>query len=208
MKKVFAILLATLMLISMLAGCGSTAAGSTASSVAASTPASEAGAADAAQAADITLWTYPIGSWKDAATVDGIIAEFNKVYPEITVKVEYLDYSTGDDQVTAAIEAGTTPDIIMEGPERLVANWGAKGKMVDLKDLWTPEALKDIGATSAAVVAACTGADGAYYEYPLCMTTHCMAINYEVFEKADALQYLDLENRTWTTENFEKALTA
>ena len=55
---------------------------------------------------------------------------------------------------------------------------------------------------------ACKGADGKYYEYPLCMTTHCMAINYEVFEKADALQYLDLENRTWTTENFQKAMKA
>ena len=39
---------------------------------------------------------------------------------------------SGDDQVTSAIEAGTTPDIIMEGPERLVTNWGAAGKMLDL----------------------------------------------------------------------------
>ena len=34
-----------------------------------------------------------------------------------------------------------------------------------------------------------------------------MAINYELFEKADALQYIN-EDRTWTTENFEKALQA
>ena len=80
--------------------------------------------------------------------------------------------------------------------------------MVDLSDLWTADATKDINATSAAIEAACTGKDGAKYEYPLCMTTHCMAINYEVFEKANALQYLDVENRTWTTENFAKALKA
>ena len=128
----------------------------------------------------ITLWTYPIGSWGDSATVDGIVAAFNEQYPDISVSVEYLDYTSGDDQVTAAIEAGTAPDIIMEGPERLVTTWGAAGKMVDLSDLWDDEALADISAVSEAVVNACRSSDGAYYEYPLCMNAHCMAINYEV----------------------------
>ena len=41
----------------------------------------------------------------------------------------------GDDKVNAAITAGKAPDLIMEGPERLVANWGAKGYMVDLADM-------------------------------------------------------------------------
>lgn len=49
---------------------------------------------------------------------------FNKEYPDIQVTVGYLDYQTGDEQVSAAIAAGTTPDVIMEGPERLVAGWG------------------------------------------------------------------------------------
>lgn len=198
MKKLLALLLALVLVVSVFAGCASKPA---------ETPSSEAPSSDAAQPTSITLWTYPIGAWKDAETVDGFVKAFNAQYPEITVKVEYLDYSTGDDQVTAAIEAGTTPDIVMEGPERLVSNWGAKGKMVDLSDLWAVNGA-DINKTSAAIEAACTGKDGAKYEYPLCMTTHCMAINYEVFEKAGALQYLDLENRTWTTENFAKALKA
>ena len=200
MKKFLALALALVMALSLVA-CGSEPATSTPTE---STPA-EGGAAGGT---NITLWTYPVGAWKDEATVNGFIAKFNEAHPEIAVKVEYLDYTSGDDQVTAAIEAKTTPDIILEGPERLVSNWGAKGKMVDLADLWDDEALKDISATSQAVVNACKSADGKYYEYPLCMTTHCMAINYEVFEKADALQYLDLENRTWTTENFQKAMKA
>ena len=162
----------------------------------------------AEETTEITLWTYPIGSWVDDATVQGIIANFNAVHPEIKVTVQYLDYTSGDDQVTSAIEAHTTPDIIMEGPERLVTNWGAAGKMLDLSDLWTDEALADIKATSEAVVAACIGADGKYYEYPLCMTTHTMTINRNYFEKADALQYIDEETHTWTTENFVKACEA
>ena len=54
---------------------------------------------------EITLWTYPIGSWSKSDVVDEIVANFNAVYPDIKVKVEYLDYTSGDDQVTAAIEA-------------------------------------------------------------------------------------------------------
>ena len=55
---------------------------------------------------EITLWTYPIGSWSKSDVVDEIVANFNAVYPDIKVKVEYLDYTSGADQVTAAIEAG------------------------------------------------------------------------------------------------------
>lgn len=155
----------------------------------------------------ITLWTYPIGKWADDATVQGFIADFNAIHPEIKVNVQYLDYQSGDDQVTTAIEAKTTPDIIMEGPERLVANWGAAGKMLDLTDLWA-DTKDDIAAASAAVESACKNAEGKYFEYPLCMTTHCMVINYNDFEKANALQYIDEKTHTWTTENFIKACEA
>ena len=102
-------------------------------------PAGNVFAADS-ESTDITLWTYPIGNWGDAATVDGMIANFNEAHPEINVTVEYLDYTNGDDQINTAIEGGQAPDIVLEGPERLVANWGAKGLMADLSDMWTDDA--------------------------------------------------------------------
>lgn len=157
------------------------------------------------EATDITLWTYPIGNWGDAATVDGLLANFNEAHPEIHVTVEYLDYTNGDDQINTAIEGNQAPDIVLEGPERLVANWGAKGLMVDLADLWTDDAKSSIYES---VEKACKGSDGVYYEYPLCMTAHTMAINRDVFEAADALQYLDEETGTWTAEGFQKAVQA
>ena len=167
-------------------------------------PAGTVFAADS-ESTDITLWTYPIGNWGDAATVDGMIANFNEAHPEINVTVEYLDYTNGDDQINTAIEGGQAPDIVLEGPERLVANWGAKGLMADLSDMWTDDAKE---AIYDSVEKACQNNDGVFYEYPLCMTAHTMAINRDIFEKADALQYLDEENHTWTTENFVKAVQA
>ena len=211
MKKQVSALLAAGMAASLLVGCGGGAASSSAApaSTAESTTSEAAPAestdAAAGQAADITLWTYPIGKWGDSDSVNELLADFNAQYPDIHVTVEYLDYTNGDDQVNTAIEGGSAPDLVMEGPERLVANWGAKGLMADLSDLWTDEQKADI---SASVEAACKSSDGAYYEYPLCMTAHCMAINKTVFEAAGAMQYVDEDTHTWTTENFLKAVQA
>ena len=198
MKKLIALALAVVMVLS-LGACSVQKAETPAPTAAPAPAATEAAAAPV----EISLWTYPIGNWGKQEVVDQLLAKFNAAYPNITVKVEYLTYTDGDDKVNTAIEGNAAPDIVMEGPERLVANWGAKGKMVDLADLWTADAKADIYAS---VEAACNNGSGAYYEYPLCMTAHCMAINKTVFEETGAWQYVDAETHTWTTENFLKAV--
>ena len=180
MKKLIAILLVAMMVLSM-AACT---------------------VEDTSKQTEITLWTYPVGNWVDAKTVDALIADFHAAYPNIKVTVEYLDYTTGDDKVNTAIEGNQAPDIIMEGPERLIANWGAKGLLVDLKDIVPAGTYESVAAT-------CTSANGEMYELPVCMITHCMAINRDVFEAAGALQYLNEETRTWNSvEDFFKAVQA
>lgn len=124
MKKALALVMAGAMALSMVACGGGSTSTATSGSTAASTGTSTA---SSGAATEITLWTYPIGSWQKEETVNGFIAEFNKQYPDIKVNVEYLDYTNGDDKVTTAIEAKNTPDIIFEGPERLVSNWGRQG---------------------------------------------------------------------------------
>ena len=206
MKKILAMLLALVMVLS-LAACSvekapaETNAPETQAPVAGNETPDETKAPEA-EKVEISLWTYPIGNWVDEATVASLIADFNAAYPNITVKVEYLDYTNGDDKVNTAIEGNQAPDIIMEGPERLIANWGAKGLLVDLSDI-VP------AGTYESVVATCTSANGELYELPVCMITHCMAINRDVFEAADALQYLNEETRTWNSvEDFFKAVQA
>ena len=203
MKKTLALTLTASMVLSLTA-CTGGAQTSTKAPESKDTPAETTAAAEAAgDSTEISLWTYPIGNWGDQASVDALLAEFNAAHPEVKVKVEYLTYADGDDKVNTAIEGKTAPDIIMEGPERLVANWGAKGVMADISDLWTDDVKAD---TLTSVEAACRNADGVYYEYPLCMTAHCMAINRDVFEETGAWQYVDEATHTWSTENFLKAV--
>lgn len=161
------------------------------------------------EATEITLWTYPIGGWGNQETVDGLIADFEAANPGVTVTVEYLDYTNGDDQVNTAIQGKETPDLIMEGPERLVANWGEKGYMVDISDLLDSDDKTEINASA---LAACTHTSGAVYEYPVVMTAHCMAVNLTRLTAAceaagiTVADVLDVESHTWTTEGFFKAV--
>ena len=198
MKKLLAMLLALCMVFALCA-CGQTAA------PAADPAPAQTDAAPAAEPVNITLWTYPIGGWGNADTVDALIAAFEDANPGITVTVEYLDYTNGDDQVNTALEGGSAPDLIMEGPERLVANWGAKGYMVDLSDIWDAT---DKAEVNAACVAACFTADGACYEYPLVMTAHCMAVNMTKVKEVGADQYIDTDKHTWSTDGFLKTVDA
>ena len=159
--------------------------------------------ASAEPAKELTLWTYPIGNWSNPEAVEALMANFEAA-SGIKVTVEYLDYTSGDDQVNTAIEGNAAPDLIIEGPERLVMKWGVGGYMVDLGELYESEEAQGIYES---IKNACQF-DGTYYEYPLCMVAHNMAINYDVFEAADALQYINLDDHTWTTENFIKAVDA
>ncbi|MCD8161558.1 MAG: extracellular solute-binding protein [Clostridiales bacterium] len=224
MKKILSLVLALAMALSLAACGGSSDSGSSSSSTGDSSSSEgssssessstesegdaegDASGSDSAEVADsITLWTYPIGNWGTEATVNELVEGFYEA-TGITVTVEYLDYTAGDEKVNTAIAAGEAPDLIMEGPERLVADWGASGYMVDISDLLDDT---DIAEINEAALAACYGDDGAVYEYPLVMTAHCMAINKTVFEAAGAMQYLDEETHLWnSTEDFFAAIEA
>ena len=157
-----------------------------------------------AAAGEITLWTYPIGDWGKEDKVKAITDAFT-ADTGISVKVEYLAYADGDDKVNSAITAKNAPDLIMEGPERLVTNWGDKGYLVDLSDMFDDTDKSEI---NAAAMAACTHSNGSVYEYPLVVTAHCMAINLDAFKEAGADQFLNLETHTWTTSDFINAVDA
>ena len=201
MKKLLAILLALTMVLG-LAACGGGGDQGTTTPPADTTEKEPADTQPSGGGDTITLWTYPIGNWGQEDKVKAITDAFT-ADTGIAVKVEYLAYADGDDKVNAAITAKGAPDLIMEGPERLVTNWGDKGYLVDLSDMFDDT---DKGEINAAAMAACTHSNGSVYEYPLVITAHCMAINLDAFKEAGADQYLNLENHTWTTRDFINAV--
>ena len=187
MKKLLALLLALLMLLS-LAGCGK-----------------QAQEDEEPAVIELTLWTFPAGDWGDPAAVETLLTQFNSVYPDIHVTVQCLDEATGDDKLSTAVDGGVSPDILLAQPDRLIKAWGAEGMLADLSDMWDDA---DKAEVSAACQSACFTSDGKCYAYPFAMNVQCMAINYDAFVTAGADQYIDLETRTWTTEQFTQAVKA
>lgn len=187
MKKLLALLLALLMLLS-LAGCGK-----------------QAQKDEEPAVIELTLWTFPAGDWGDPAAVEALLTQFNSVYPDIHVTVQCLDEATGDDKLSTAVDGGVSPDILLAQPDRLIKTWGAEGMLADLSDMWDDADKQEVNAACQSV---CFTRDGKCYAYPFAMNVQCMAINYDAFVTAGADQYIDLETRTWTTEQFTQAVKA
>ena len=199
MKRPLAFLLAAGMTL------GLTACGDPSQPGSSNAPASSSPSANSPDSSAVTLdlWSFNIGSFTEASNWDSILTAFNDKYPDITVNVTPINYQDGDQKLTSAITSGSGPDIIFEGPERIVGNYAREGLMVDLSDLWSKS-----GSDIAEGISSVSQLDGTYYMYPLSAAAHCMAINYEVFEAAGALQYIDEETRTWSTDDFKAAMQA
>lgn len=187
MKKLFSLLLALTMLLSA------------------------AGIALAAEpTTEIVWWAFPTFAQKSKDDAPGtyeqtLIDAFQAKYPNIKVKLETIDFQSGPEKITTAIEGKTQPDVLLDAPGRIV-EYGKNGKMVNLNDMFTEEMKADV--PNKALLQACS--DGTnYWMYPLSTAPFFMVINKEMFEEADALQYVNLEgDRSWTTENFVKAVEA
>ena len=209
MKKILSLGLATAMVVGTLAGCGgnkpaeTTAAPET--TTAAATDASKAPETTAAGGTtDIVWWAFPTFG-VDTGYEQEVVDAFTAKNPDINVKVEYIDFTSGPDKLTAALTSGTAPDILFDAPGRII-EFGEAGYLVPLDDM-LDELKSDL--TSQSLIETCVGADGTAWMYPISSSPFYMGLNKEALEKADALQYVNLEgDRTWTTENFVKMCEA
>lgn len=208
MKKIIALALALVMALSLAACSAEKAPAETKPAEtqgAAAAPAETEGAPAApAAASEITVWVYPVGGWGDENKVKPLVEKFT-ADTGISVKLEWLAYADGDDKVNAAITAGNPPDVIMEGPERLVANWGVNGHMVDLRDMIDDT---DRAEIAEAALTAGTATDGSVYLYPMFLTANCMAVNYTAVKEAGAEANIDLDTRLWSVEQFDNTVKA
>ena len=154
---------------------------------------------------ELTLWTYPYGEFSNPETVQMLVNQFSSVYPNVHVTVECLTEENADEAVSAAVEGGEAPDLIWTTPDRPMNDWQGLGCMTDLAPLWDDN---DRAEVLEACQRACFTEDGESFLYPIAMNVYCMAINYDAFVQAGADKYVDLETRTWSDEDFIKAVRA
>ena len=114
---------------------------------------------------EITWWAFPT-----FATVDdtvgkyeqSVIDTFQAANPDITVKLEMIDFQSGPEKIATAIEGGTAPDVLFDAPGRII-DYGKNGKLATLDDLFTDEYKADIANEN--IIGACSDGEH-YYMYP------------------------------------------
>lgn len=155
---------------------------------------------------EITWWAFPVFTQEKAEDGVGtyekkLIAAFEKANPEIKVKLETIDFTSGPEKITTAIEAGTAPDVLFDAPGRII-QYGKNGKLADLNDLFTEEFTKDVNNDK--LIQSSKAGDTAYM-YPISSAPFYMALNKKMLKDAGVL---DLVKEGWTTDDFEKVLKA
>ena len=155
---------------------------------------------------EITWWAFPVFTQEKADDGVGtyeksIIEAFEKANPDIKVKLETIDFKSGPEKITTAIEAGTAPDVLFDAPGRII-QYGKNGKLADLNDLFTEDFVKDVNNDN--IIQASKAGDTAYM-YPISSAPFYMAMNKKMLEDAGVL---DLVKEGWTTDDFEKVLKA
>lgn len=155
----------------------------------------------------LTWWIFPNFVQDNGAQPgtyeQSVVDAFQKIHPEIKITIETLDFQSGPDKITSAIQGGTAPDILFDAPGRII-DYGNNGKLASLDDMFTEEMIKDIN--NDAIIEASKG-NGVAYMYPISTSPFYMSINKDMWEKSGAMQYVNLEgDRSWTTDDFEKAI--
>lgn len=203
MKKLISTLLASAMLLGLVAACGTD---TTQKSTEATPTTTTEDKKMTDEKVELNFWAFPTFGSADMdpiAYTQSMVDAFQASHPNIKVNLEMIDYASGAEKIKTSLEAGTAPDILLDAPGRLI-EYGLAGKMVDLASLFTDEYVADIG--NEALLSALKG-NGTYYVAPIGATPFTMAFNKEAIEKSGAVEFMNLEgDRTWTTENFLKAL--
>ena len=164
------------------------------------------GSSEASGKTEITWWAFPTFTLEKADDAVGtsekkVIAAFEEANPDITVKLETIDFTAGPEKITTAIEAGTMADVLFDAPGRIIT-YGKAGKLAPLDDLFTDEFIKDVD--NEAIIKASKAGDTAYM-YPISSAPFYMAFNREMVKDAGVE---NLVKEGWTTDDFVKVLGA
>lgn len=153
---------------------------------------------------EITWWAFPTFTQENSSDAVGtweqkLIDAFEAENPDISVKLETIDFTSGPEKITTAIEAGTMADVLFDAPGRII-NYGKSGKLASLNDMFTDEFVKDVN--NDVLLQASKDGDTAYM-YPISTGPFYMAFNKAMLADAGVL---DLVKEGWTTDDFVKVL--
>jgi len=192
-KTVFVLILMTVILVSGCAAPAPTAA--PAVTAEATEVQSQPTEVPAAEALPIEMWTYYGDTGPAAACVKTAAEDFNAMQSQYVLNIRNLAFTDFNQQLTTAIAAGATPDlIIVDNPDN--ARYAAAGALADLTDK-----VKEWGAGDQYLPGPWNSTlwEGKNYGIPLGSNTVVLWINVDLATAAG----LDVNNPPKTWDEFE-----
>ena len=186
MKKIIALLLASVMVVGLFAGCGAEPAASTDTSAAATeggAATTEAPTASDAAPVDMTLTVW--GPQEDQADDNGwlptMCKKFNEMHPEWNITFKYGVCSEGDAGKNVTADPSAAADVYFFANDQLGTLMQANA-IAQLGGKYLEEVTAD---NSDSMMASVTGTDGGVYGVPFTANTWFMYYDKSVFSEED-----------------------
>ncbi len=161
---------------------------------------------------ELTVWLTP--QWKgvfsgneEGADYDSFFKEaanrYHEANPDVNVKVEVIDGSTRDENLSVAQQTNTLPDIVFEGAFTM-SSFYHKDAIVPIDDIIAEEDRKDI---SDGIWDNCT-IEGKTFIYPFFHMPGTFVYNADMFKEAGLENEIggQYEIKTWTPDEFKGIL--
>lgn len=186
MKRRIAVLLAGCMVMTALAGCGSTGGEQKETETGSkenkevtekSQDIGESSGAEDTISGEITMWT---GTWNDGL-MDTLLEGFYEKYPDVKVKFEYLPWDGMEDKYLSALQAGAGPDVLDMAIAWTIP-YASMGKLQKLDEYIEKNQIDVSDYYEGAVETLYK--DGSYYALPYRSETMCLFYNKDLFEAA------------------------
>ncbi len=144
----------------------------------------------------IVFWNGYTGP--DRPAVEELVAEFNRMYPDVEVKMEIMPWDSLWQKLMPALISGKGPDVMGFSVSR-VPEFARAGRLEPL-DSYFKESELDLSVLAPGLMSAAAW-DGKQYGVPMAFASMCMYYNKEHFREAG----LDPENPPSTMEELEAA---
>jgi multiple sugar transport system substrate-binding protein len=147
---------------------------------------------------EVSYWHWDTRP-EDKEAINAVITSFNAKNPDVKIALDYNPWEVGRQKMTAAIQAGTTPDTSMAADWPIWALMGALEPLDDYMDEMSfPKNIMQDDVWRSATWDPLYGGDGKIYSLPwLQCGGRCIVYNYEHFEEAGITDPKGQQPKSW-----------
>ncbi|CAM3860155.1 extracellular solute-binding protein [Cohnella lubricantis] len=202
MAKKFHVLASVLALsvsVTALSACGGNNNGGSAAPSGSASSSASASAGASTEKDTITMLLPPVSA-NYQSKFDQMAADFNALYPNLTLKIEPAGWEDITQKLDTQVNAGSPPDIAFIGSDG-ISKYMDQGMLMDITDSVTPEMLADYDEAPLNYM---KRGDG-LYGFPAYMSIQSIGGNKEMLEAA-GVDWKNVQQNGWTFEEFRDAI--